>query len=85
MVDSCALSWLKAVASRSPAATTPSLAASLVGEFARLDHALQKFESWLAMPVEDGSLNALCACSSSSACVAAPLSALFCVRYWASM
>ena len=59
MVESCALSWLNAFASRSAAATTPSFAAALVGEFARLDQALQKFESWLAMPVEEGSLNAL--------------------------
>ena len=84
IVESWALSWLSAPARRWPAATTPSFAASLVGESARLFQEVQNADSWLATPVLEGSLRALCACSSSSACVEAPLRALFCVRYCAS-
>ena len=82
--ESCAESALSEPARRWPAATTPSFTASLLGASARLFQALQKFESWLAIPVLEGSLKALWACSSSSACAEAPLRPLFWVRYWAS-
>jgi hypothetical protein len=72
------------VASCWPAATTASFAASSVGEVARLFHADQKFDSWPATLALEGSLKALCACSSTSALAVAALSELFWARYWAS-
>ena len=44
IVESCALSSWNVLASCSPAATTPCLAASLVGELARSFQALQNFD-----------------------------------------
>ncbi len=77
IVESCALSCLKSLASWAPAATTPSFAASLVGELARLFHAVQKADIGVASPELEGSLNAAWAWPSSSAWVEAPLRALF--------
>ena len=84
MVLSCVLSWFSEPASCWPVATTASFAASLVGAFERLLQELQNADIWLARPALDGSFSAAWACWSSSDCVDAPLSAVFCVRYWES-
>ena len=83
-VVSCSLSSLNALASSMPADTTPCLAAPSPGAPASSFHAVQNFDSCVAIPAVDGSLNAVCASVSISACVLAALSELFCVRYWAS-